>query len=237
LLVEGKDIGFLKQFQNKMFPESGEPFDAIPHLSIGGWGGWNYAVGSSMLLKNSGGEKITVYCILDRDFHSLKEVNARLKDAAARDVELNIWQRKEIENYLIVPGAIQRIIAREARRGVSVPSIAEVTRQLASIAEKLKEECIDGIAEVLITRRELKGLKAANGRARKLVSSVWKRSGGPLSIIGGKKVLSKLSAWTQAKFAVSLSAAGVARELTVGEIADEVKMVVSAIENRTVFLP
>jgi hypothetical protein len=234
LLVEGKDLGFLKQFQNKLFPDSNEPFDAIPHFSLGGWGGWNYAVGSSMLLKNSGGEKINVYCVLDRDYHSPKEINLRLKDAAVRNVQLRIWHRKEIENYLLVPSAIQRIIARETR-GSSAPSISELTAQLAAIAEKLKEDCIDGIMENLFARKESKGPKAANMRARKFVAAAWKKPAGPLLIVGGKKVLSKLSAWSQNKFAVSLSAAGIAAELTAAEIPDEVKLVVTEIEQCTVF--
>lgn len=44
LLVEGKDIEVLKQFQNTLFPESQEPLDTVPNMPIGGWGGWNYDV-------------------------------------------------------------------------------------------------------------------------------------------------------------------------------------------------
>ena len=39
LFIEGKDLALLKRFQDILFPSSEEPIDAIPHLSIGGWGG------------------------------------------------------------------------------------------------------------------------------------------------------------------------------------------------------
>jgi predicted ATP-dependent endonuclease of OLD family len=48
IFVEGEDLNILKRFQNTLFPNSEHPIDGIPHLSIGGWGGWNYVIGSSM---------------------------------------------------------------------------------------------------------------------------------------------------------------------------------------------
>jgi hypothetical protein len=62
LLVEGEDITFLKNFQNILFPKSHEALDAIPNIQLGGWSGWNYAIGSRLLLKNAVGESIRVYC-------------------------------------------------------------------------------------------------------------------------------------------------------------------------------
>ena len=59
LLLEGKDIEILKQFQNTLIPASTEPLDAVPNMSVGGWGGWNYAVGSKMFLRNALGKGIS----------------------------------------------------------------------------------------------------------------------------------------------------------------------------------
>jgi predicted ATPase len=69
LWVEGDDMPFLKRFQDILFIHSADPIDSVPCFSIGGWGGWNYAVGSAMLLQNAGGEEILPYCILDSDYH------------------------------------------------------------------------------------------------------------------------------------------------------------------------
>jgi predicted ATPase len=99
LLIEGKDIDYLKRFQDLLSSRSNEPIDAVPRLVIGGWGGWNYAVGSAMLLQNAGGEAITPFCILDSDYHIEDDIAERYAEAARRLVQLHIWRRKEIENY------------------------------------------------------------------------------------------------------------------------------------------
>jgi predicted ATP-dependent endonuclease of OLD family len=115
LLVEGKDNAILKRLQNTMFKDSEEPFDMLPNMAIGGWGGWSYAIGSSMLMKNAVDSSIVTYCILDSDYHNKEEIKDRYKDAHDKQVRLHIWQRKEIENYLLVPVAIFRIISKGKR--------------------------------------------------------------------------------------------------------------------------
>ena len=72
-------------------------------MEIGGWGGWKYAIGSKLFLQNATGDEIRIYCILDSDYHTLAEIQFRLEEARKHQVELHIWQKKEIENYLLIP--------------------------------------------------------------------------------------------------------------------------------------
>lgn len=139
LLLEGKDIEILKQFQNTLTPESNEPLDTLPHMPIGGWGGWNYAVGSRMFLKNALGEEISTYCLLDSDYHTQEAISARYKEALRVGVRLHIWQRKEIENYLLVPSAIMRVMLAKVRKK-SIDGLTEdvLRLRLDKIAESRK---------------------------------------------------------------------------------------------------
>jgi AAA ATPase domain/AAA domain, putative AbiEii toxin, Type IV TA system len=102
LLVEGKDVSFLRHFHRLLFPDAEIPLDAIPSLPVGGWGGWAYALGSSMTLRNAVGDRVVVYCILDSDFHTQTQIENRYKEATARGIHLHVWSRKEFENYLEV---------------------------------------------------------------------------------------------------------------------------------------
>lgn len=51
LLVEGKDVRYLRLVHDLLFPEAEVALDEIPNMDIGGWSGWPYAVGSSLFIR------------------------------------------------------------------------------------------------------------------------------------------------------------------------------------------
>ena len=118
LLVEGKDVPVLSKFQQILFPNSAVPFGAIPNQSIGGWNGWQRAIGAAGTLQNAAGDKIRVYCILDSDYQTETAILSREKDARLNGIELHIWSRNEVESYFLVPSAIVRLINEELEEGI-----------------------------------------------------------------------------------------------------------------------
>jgi hypothetical protein len=79
-----------------------------------------------MAMKNAFGEALTTYCILDRDYHLDGEISARYQQAEDKAIQLHVWKRKEIENYLIHPVAIARLInAKQNEKKVKASEVAE----------------------------------------------------------------------------------------------------------------
>ncbi len=235
LFVEGDDLGFMKQFQNKLFPNSAEPIDAIPNLSVGGWGGWNYAVGSSMLLSNSIGQDIRSYCILDRDFHTPNQVAIREHEAAEKGLNLHIWKKKEIENYLLVPEAIYRTVAKRARDTQPRLSTEIINQKLSEFAADVRDEVMDAFSSEFLADNRAGGPTQANRSAREHMARHWGTTEGRLSIVSGKQILGKLSEWAQLNYGVSISPLRVARQLRSTEIPEEVVDVLTAIESNQPF--
>lgn len=233
LLVEGEDLAYLREFQRKLFPATLTPFDALPSWSIGGWGGWNLAIGSATGFKNAGGEDIRTYCILDRDFHSDEIVQSRLADAVAKGVLLHVWQAKEIENYLIVPSAIKRAIeAGAACRGVNLDvDEAEISAKVSAICEGLKETVRSGLLGETLKEITKDSDKAVRLVAQRL-DDAWAKSADRVKIVSGKEVIARLAQWSQAEFKVSLSPMILARHMAPNELAEEVRSVVTQIEKR-----
>jgi len=231
LFVEGDDLGFMKQFQNKVLPRSVEPIDAIPNLSVGGWGGWNYAVGSSMLLGSSIGQNIRSYCIFDSDFHTPTQIETREREADEKGLCLHIWKKKEIENYLLVPDAIFRMVAPRARDIQPRLSAQLIGQKLFEIADTLKDEVTDAYSTEFLAENRAGGATQANRSARERIARGWETIEGRLSLVSGKQILGKLSEWTQANYGVPISPMRIARQLRRNEIADEVVDVLTAIEN------
>jgi hypothetical protein len=231
LLVEGDDIGILKHIQDALFPGSQNPFGSLPHISIDGWGGWDLFKKTPIVLKNAVGEKIVVYCLLDSDYHPADELLERQRDATAASIELYVWERKEIENYLLVPDTIARVISFRCGRKSERPKPAIIHDKLIEIASELREDTTDCLATGLHEWKRGVTPATANKDARARIAHAWESDAGKLAIVSGKEVLGRLSKWSKSTYNVSFSPATVARELRRDEISVEMQAVLSAIEN------
>lgn len=236
LLVEGKDISLLKHFHSALFPDVELPLDAVPALPIGGWSGWPYALGSSMTLKNAVGDRITTYCILDSDYHSNDEIRGRYAEAQDRGVNLHIWSRKEIENFLLQPRAIRRVLAARIKTG-EVPSDEELRQKLLEICEGERRSIEDAFASALIQVNRKLDVITANKSARAHVERIWQSEDARLAVASGKDLLSELSRWTQCEFGVTFGPPAIARQMTLSEMPRELMDVIRSIEEGSTFPP
>jgi len=235
LHVEGDDVAFLKTFQDMLFPKSDVPFDVIPHLSIGGWSGWPQAIGATRSMKNSAGEDIVAYCVLDSDYHTEDDIKHRQEQASQHSINLHIWKRKEIENYLLIPSAISRLITEGTDDNSEGPSIEEVEKKIDEIAETLKTTVFDAMSQEYISNDRSGGVPQANQRARHRLDQNWQTREGKLGVVSGKRVISQLSKWSQSNFGVSFGPLTVAKAVKDCEMPDEVKDVVKTMENSVCF--
>ena len=218
LFIEGSDFEILRIFHKKIFPRSSETFDDFMAIPISGWGGWSLVEGSSRFLKNIVGENFKKYCILDSDYHTEKEIKNRYKSAKDNNVELKIWKKKEIENYLIDPEVIQRLILK--KRGDLTKSdvkLSSIKRKINGITNGFIEQIFANLVQNYISYNKLDGFKAttkASGFRKKMENDPDYR----LSKSPGKEVLTQLSFWTTEKFKVRLHPALLAKEFTKDEI-------------------
>jgi predicted ATPase len=228
LLIEGDDIGLLRHLHAVLFPGADLPIDALPNLPIDGWGGWSHAVGSSMTLHNAFGDEILTYCLLDRDYHNAVQVAERMKEVVARKVELHVWHRKEIENYLLNPIVIQRVLAKRLPFE-RIPTAADVEEQIHRIAGDELDTVVYGRAELLLSENRSLGM-SAHKIAREEVEKVWDNVERRIEIAPGKAVLGKLSNWCQQHYGAAFGAPAIARNFRVHEIPGEISAVLEAIE-------
>lgn len=233
ILVEGDDMDYLKPLQDTLFPTSPTPIDTLPNRSLGGWNGWERALGLAMLLKETG-DTIQLYCILDSDYHNEEAISKRYETAKSARINLHIWRRKELENYLLVPSAIQRVISKGIKKGKS-PSIAQIQTELDKITVELQDDVFDCYADEFNKIDRSQGVKGANRKAKEYLTNRYDDLRKRLERAPGKEILHKLSGWAQKSFGAPISAISLARNIQASEMDDELKAVLSAIERCSAF--
>jgi AAA domain, putative AbiEii toxin, Type IV TA system len=237
VLVEGEDMRILRILQSRLAPTT-TPIDLTPYGELGGRGGWTSGLPTKLPNRNADGQKIRSYCLLDRDYFPDEEVVERYEEAKQWGINLKVWTRKELENYLLVPSAISRFVAKKAQGSVTPPSPHEVLAEIDGIIESMKDSPItDGIATVLLSRNKPAGLANASKAARARVAEGWMTQEGRWAIAPGKSVISRLSEWSKASFGVSFGPEQLARELEPSELDPEVCEVLHAIPAGRRFQP
>jgi hypothetical protein len=229
LFIEGDDLTILKRFHNTLFASSEFPIDTIPHLSIGGWGGWTNVIGSSLWIAGTM-QDVSIYCILDFDYHVPQQIAERMARADEKGIRLKIWSKKELENYLLIPTAIERLIGSTAKRNTKGLTRKTVEQQMTEIAETMKADIIQSIAQEVHVANHKFDVKKCMQEAESMVSRCWGTFDGKMMLVNGKAMLTELNRWTQSKFSVSFTNARLARELYGDEIDDEVRLTLTAIE-------
>jgi hypothetical protein len=218
--VEGDDISMLKRLQNTIFPTSEEPFDAIPNFDIEGWGGWNYAKGSKLLLRDTVDDSIKIYCLFDSDYHTNSQKNKRLDDAKSLGVQCHIWKKKELENYLVIPTAILRIIKAKKH---TIITVADIEKKISEIAKQSEEEIVDNFATEIQSEDKKKAINTCRKEAKTYIDKLENR-------ISGKELISQLSKWTHDQFRVNLNPITLAKNIELPELDPELVKVITAIE-------
>ncbi|MBS1688642.1 MAG: AAA family ATPase [Bacteroidetes bacterium] len=226
LIVEGEkdDIKLLDIFQSILFPESLESFETLPKSFVEGWGGWQKVLGSTKVFKDNKAT-ITTYCIFDSDYHLEDEKNSRKEEALKEELNLHIWQRKEIENYIIIPTAIVRLIKK--KKPNAEISIKDVSDQIDQICESCKEETIEAFATEYQSRLKQQ-LTPALRNARQYVNDRWNYN--KQHLVSGKKIVSSICTWSLDIYKANINKFSIAREIMASEICNEMKEVISAIE-------
>lgn len=236
LCLEGMDLKLLRYFHDALFPEALVPLESIPNLPLGGWSQWSVALGASQALKNAVGQRLRCYCIFDSDYHTASSISQRLEEAKEQGLEIHVWSCKEIENLFLIPSAIIRRLETSPNWVKHSLSVKDLSEQIEHLAQRLRQNTLDSIAEELYLENRSKGLKSANQEARKLVGSKIESGYKLSSIVSGKELFSRLSEWAEQQYGINLSARSVAMIIKPHEVPYEARMVISSIESGGPFI-
>jgi energy-coupling factor transporter ATP-binding protein EcfA2 len=239
VFVEGKDFQILSGFSRKLGYQSlanRTDFAVIPVDGFNPDRVKSFSEGVELTL----GASILKAVIFDRDYRPPEEVAKLLKDFRKVATLAHIHDRKEIENYLLIPTAIDRAIRKRLSERVHrTGSVAKFDEDVIGILDELSNTLKNRVNAQFMSRRGVY-IKATHSELdgasiNKIMlddfDRLWTDLESRLKIIPGKELLSALNDYLQSKYSITLTQTSIIRAMTNNEIPDEITCLLNKLES------
>ena len=238
LYVEGDDFKMLRNFAQRLgMKELGAGVGIAP-FPLGGFPSIQRLKAVNLGVSESIAGPILCGGIFDRDFRPDEEITA-LRNAFNQELTFStILGRKEIENYLLVPDALDRALGKALmenirREGESITVDKSMSDILREITTPMKAE----VQSQYIAKREeyfshtRKDRSTISREAIELFDPRWDDDHQRLHIVPGKKVLSELFSIVQTNYKVNLTTAKIMEQLRGNEIPWDLRQTLKDLES------
>lgn len=215
LFVEGKDIKILSKLYDKLYPDNDNVLVTLPVIELHGFSNLQEAFGASKLFYSETKGEINSICIIDRDYYPDELLQKKRKMAEENHLCLHIWEKKEIENYLIIPKVLYRMIKDNSI------SYEEFLKELEEIVDEYKDKVTDQLAEHQRENNKNLSMSTCNEKARNIMKEKWNLLDNKLAMLCGKDFIKRINTWLREKYKVSCSIDKIIKEIRPEEINEE----------------
>ncbi len=221
IFVEGQDGRLIRRLAARIGLDHLADTQGTAIVQLGGFSQWRRAIDAVWAFKQLLSLDIDVYCLFDRDYRSNAEVAEFLSGITGQSLRCYVHERKEIENQLLIPGAIWKAVNRKIRgRSPSSPNLteAEMDTILDRATEPLKHQTSSQLGANLIQFEKEKNRGTDVGTIllnfNEDFESKWKILENRFLLASGKSVLARLNEITQQSFQISVTDAMIIEQLS-----------------------
>lgn len=244
LFVEGEDFKTLRRFARCLSLSELATGVGIAPFPLGGFPSIDRIRAATMDVRKAIGSSIVFGGVFDRDFRPDEEVNELLERLQGELAFCVILERKEIENYLLIPTALERTLERliEDRASRNGESATEA-RPIADILEEITAPMKADVQSQFVAKRGEylkptgKDASTIYCEAIEIFEQDWNDVQLRLHIVRGKKVLSELSSRVQEEYKVTLTTARIIEQLRENEIPWDLRQTLRRIESFRCSIP
>lgn len=243
VFVEGDDFRLIRRFAERAgFQHLASGLDLVP-VAVGGFGQWSRVPSAGWTFQNALGQPVAMAAVFDRDYYcdeEVAEVETELNKVAS---VVSIHKRKEIENYLLIPEALNRCVTRAlAKRSGASSGAIDVAPLLEGIVEELRQETTAQLIGKAMDyfRRPGRSINNATISAQALerCNAQWRDLASKLAVTPGKEVLSRLNKKLQETYGVSITPSSIISCIRKEEIPSDLAQLLAALDEfRTKPLP
>lgn len=238
LFVEGDyDFALLRRFARRLGLDDLAAGLGLAAMPSGGFGSWSRISALAQGVEQALGTELLIGAIYDRDYYcdqQIEEVQAKLQASLKFS---HVHARKEIENYLLVPAALDRVISKgileRQSKGAFVKDPGEASLEtLLGLTEELKDEAEQQYVSRYVdfhrggSKDTATKMREATGHFR----ARWNAPEQRLSIVSGKELLRLYREHVQNAYSVSLTDAKIVDAMRQDELPDDLVSLLRGID-------
>ena len=229
LYIEGSNDGkILRRFARRLELVELASGNDITMIESEGFSSWKKIEASAWAFEKALQGQFRIGAVFDRDYFSNEEIEVVLQKLSTRFPAVYIHERKEIENYMLVPEPLNRAIQKTIRErnrkmGLDDPGDFDAAQELVSISDEYKSDIMSqliGKRSDFIRTTE----KDTSTVTREVLDSVedrWANLETRLALVPGKKVLRRLREKLKAHFCINLTDIRIIDEFRIDEIPED----------------
>ncbi|CDY77988.1 hypothetical protein BGLT_06794 [Caballeronia glathei] len=213
VFVEGDyDFTLLRRFAKRLGLDDLAAGLGVAAMPSGGFGSWSRISALAQGVSQTLGTELLIAAIYDRDYYceqQIEDVQTKLQAALRFS---HIHKRKEIENYLLVPAALDRVVAKgiadRRSKGVDIGDADESALQtLLRLSDSLKDDAQDQYVGKYIEfhRGGGKDTPTKMKDATTYFRTRWNVPDERLMIVPGKELLRRYREHVQNTYSVSVT--------------------------------
>ena len=220
LFVEGKDVDIISKFGDIISPDTSLFLKTLPCVSLGGYSRLSDAYGAAKLFERTTRGTIKCFCVADRDYRSDVEIKEKENQAKENCLLLHIWRRKEIENYILNPKVIYRIVKDNKPSVTEVEFLSFFTNAIDEFSIRVLDQYS---ANYSLSNGGSKNVITCNEQARKFMIENWTSLDNKLKLVPGKDALKRIMELLKEKYKISSSITSIIKAFRPDEIDSEIK--------------
>ena len=238
LFVEGHDFGLIRRFARRIGLKHVAEGEHLTAVALEGFSNSRRVEDVAWAFERVLKANIRLAVLLDRDYRCSDEVIRRIDEMSNSASHVFFLNKKEIENYLLCPGAIaaaasERVAARVGAEAAYAISLDEIVDQLDVIGNGLKLNVRSNIDAFRLIYFEKSGLSRSTilREGAELFEEKWRTLEGRIELMPGKEVLARLNEWLQYQHGVSVTPAGIVAKMKREDIPGDLFDILQELEN------
>ena len=215
--ISANNVALIRKYDRSMIGESLAKATRHKHLQI---------ILNLSVFKKFIGSDMKSFSIIDGDIRSNEQTNDIRKKIEEKGVKAHIWNKCEIENYLLIPSLMERLINDELKSRKDDGEISNMKDLIFNAAGELQDYVIGQYLEKLQDWVRKSGGKmdpsTAYQNSKESIGKVWNDWEQRVSLAPGKEILKKVNDKINTIYGIYLTPSKLSASMKKDEIHPEI---------------